>query len=128
MKNHIIIISLLTLAYSLNGSCFSAKRKVNPASIAPTVSITLAPQPVLIPTQYEKRADGTYWDFHPSRGWKETGYVQFYQALSKKKMSKTNGADGKPVYKIGEFLVNEASFKWVADRRKETKKSCCVIC
>lgn len=127
MKNHLVIVSLLTLAAGLNGSCFKSKQKVNPATVNPTVAVTVTSTPLVAPIKYEKRDDGTYWAFYQDKGWKQTGYVQFYNALSDKKMTKLVGPEGRPVYKIGDFVVNESSFKWVAARRKENKKSCCTI-
>jgi hypothetical protein len=113
----LVLMTLLTLAGGLNASCCKS-----------TVVVPVDVSAVLQPTKFEKRGND-YWDFHPSRGWKIMGRVQFYDVLKNKKMKQTTGADGRPIYKIGEIEVNQESFKWAADRRKEYKKEngCCTI-
>lgn len=114
MKNRlIVVITLLSLAAGLNASCLNFKKKVKPA-VGAVIGV-------------EKR-DNKYWIRYADSNWTETGHVQFYAALENKKMNQATGADGKPIYKIGEIEVNQESFKWVADRRKEHKKDeRCVI-
>lgn len=115
MNSRLIVIFLLALAGSLNGSCLNSKQKVSPV--------------MMNPTKCEKRGD-EYWVFYPTGGWQKTGHVQFYAFLEgkSKRMSQSSGPDGKPIYKIGNIEVNQDSFNWAADRRKEHKKrDYCVI-